>query len=223
MNKFRLSINLLCVLIIAVTSFSVAVGLGEFTKGVVDGVDSVQPDKAVDASSNDQLVYFPTYLSPKDGLLSSRHDNIATADGNDTVPVVMQQAIIAMPVGNIPLSYMICKIVTGMAVLVIFVILIINFLKLTVRINKGNIFDSRNVTLLRRIGILTLTMAGITLVDLLLQSCMVDANIPELRDYSRTLLPALPWTNVLIGLISLLMSKIWEGGLSMKKEQDLTI
>ncbi len=223
MNKFRLSINLLCVLIIAVTSFSVAVGLGEFTKGVVDGVDSVQSEEAVCKPDDGQLVYFPTYLTPNDGLLTSHHDDVATADGKGTVPVVMQQAIIAMPVGSIPLSYMVCKLVIGLAVLVIFVLLIVNFLKLTVRINKGNIFDSRNVMLLRRIGIMTLVMAGLTLIDLLLQSVLVEAHIPQLRDYSRTLLPALPWTNALIGLISLLMSKIWEGGLTMKKEQDLTI
>ncbi|HBC21321.1 MAG TPA: hypothetical protein DC009_04390 [Porphyromonadaceae bacterium] len=223
MSKFRLSINLLCVLIIAVTSFSVAFSLGEFTKGVVDGVDSVQSEDAASESADNQLVYFPTYLTPRDGLLTSRHDNIAAADSNGTVPVVMQQAIIAMPVGSIPLSYMICKVIIGLAVLVIFVLLIINFLKLTVRINRGNIFDNRNVKLLRRIGVQTLMIAGLTLVDLLLQSGLVDAHIPQLRDYSRTLLPALPWTNALIGLISLLMSKIWEGGLSMKKEQDLTI
>lgn len=103
-----------------------------------------------------------------------------------------------------------------------FVGALLAFITFIVRVNRGMIFDKRNITLLRWVGI-GLLAYGIIVVgwDILAQ---VDASkVFRLEGYQVDWLGGITYTPLLLGLIAFVAAQVFAMAAKMKEDQDLTI
>lgn len=211
----KTTVNLLCILIIGILSCSIIVpGINisqAFIKGYNDGVDS-------------EIVYTPVRVSYKvtDSEYFHPDKNIKSADG-ETYPFSSHSGILMVHDNKIPNWYFGVTLASFIAELVLFILLIVEFLQFIININHNRLFDHRNVKRLRRFGIYLIFIALLQCVLGICDDSVVNSlNISD-STVSLEASWGFPWGNLLIGMIALLMSQIWSIALEMKKEQDLTI
>jgi len=96
------------------------------------------------------------------------------------------------------------------------------FIRIVVAVNRSDIFNWRNVRRLRRLGILLIVGFVCVLLPEYLSLCSLR-EVFSLEAYDLTLSDSVKVTNLLLGLIALIVAEIFAIGLKMKEEQDLTI
>ena len=102
-----------------------------------------------------------------------------------------------------------------------FVGALLAFIFFIVRVNRGQIFDKRNITLLRWVGIGLLTFGVIAVVwDMIAQ--MEAAAAFRLEGYRVDWL-GVSYTPLLLGLIAFVAAQVFAMAAKMKEDQDLTI
>ena len=72
-------------------------------------------------------------------------------------------------------------------------------------------------------GILMLFIALTRIITAFIDYNLVSTTLPELENYSYTMSEVMPWTTLLLGLVALLIARIWNMGMVIKREQELTI
>ena len=107
--------------------------------------------------------------------------------------------------------------------LVLYVLLLIQFIRFIVNINRGNIFDNKNVTRLRRFAFYLISISVIKCLGGLIEDCMLAKMNLNLDGYELSTYWEMPWDTMLLGLLALLMAQVWSYGLQLKEEQSLTI
>ena len=106
---------------------------------------------------------------------------------------------------------------------ILFVCFVVAFVKFIININKGRIFVRKNIGLLRRIAWYLISVALLRCAGGIADDTMLSNMPVKLGAYEVTTYWTLPWSVLIIGLISLLMAEIWARGLQMREEQELTI
>lgn len=220
----RTSITLLCILIMAALALSVIMPvyyLGySFGYGVAHGLEHSGAACTQPATSTYDLAF-----NPDIDLFLEPQDTIKTNDGR-SFPVVIERAVIQIPDSDTdpapgaPAVWSaiagILGAVTGVAVLVLFVRFVVN-------INKGRVFDHRNVRLLRLMGILLLAMSLLQVAQGLIDDYMLARTGFGLQGYALSTYWSIPWGSLLFGLIALLMAQVWARGLALQRDHELTI
>lgn len=222
----KTSINLLCVLIIAILAGSIllpaAMASYYFVAGMLANAETTaevapQPDTVIDTSS---LVVIA--MQPGREKLAAPTDTIKFDDGRE-FPAVITSANIYVPdaemQSNLDTVSLICTILSTICL----ILLIIELIKFMISINKGQIFNSLNVKRLRRFGIYLILIAAIECMSGLFQENSIVSMGLELEGYDITALWSIPWQHLLLGFLALLMSQVWAYGLSLKEEHELTI
>ena len=102
------------------------------------------------------------------------------------------------------------------------ILCIICFLKFIININQEKVFHWKNVSLLKKLGVVLIL---IYLMEFLCNyiSTISVARAVELKYYSFDYITTVGSTNLLLGIISLLIAGVFAKGLKIKEEQDLTI
>ena len=116
-------------------------------------------------------------------------------------------------------------VVTGLASLVSTVAIVwalVLFIRLVVSVNRSDIFNWRNVRRLRRLGVLLIVGFVCVLLPEYLSLCSLR-EVFALESYDLILSDSVKVTNLLLGLIALIVAEVFAIGLKMKEEQDLTI
>ncbi|WP_071148025.1 DUF2975 domain-containing protein [Bacteroides ndongoniae] len=223
-------LNILCAIVLLVMGWSVGVslyymGLG-MTKGVQMGMDAAREmmeegnSVKLDEVSNMQAVsLFPKFLGEWERELFT--DSIRNEKTGRYVPMAYSNLMVSVPVET-PAWQKVASSVMGFLVLVANVWALVLFIRIVVSVNRSDIFNWRNVRRLRRLGILLI----VGFVCVLLSEYMALCNLREafaLEAYDLALPDSVKVTNLLLGLISLIVAEVFAIGLKMKEEQDLTI
>lgn len=214
-------LNILCVIVMLVLSYSVLEGLYYFGVGFKAGVELGTSAEMSLAKKKELMNMEIIHLIPKnvsgdffpDSILNEKSGKYVPASyGEMTVSVNAKPSI----VGKV-LSFLadIVDLVMVVWAIVIFVLFIVS-------INKSDIFNWKNVYRLRRLGILLIISFGCTLFKAFLTVYDVE-KVFSLANYSLSLTDMLSTTLLVVGLASLIIAEVFAIGLKMKEEQDLTI
>lgn len=216
----RTSINILCILIVCILFCSmvmpaVYIGLG-FTEGVKTGYGSYEEtEMANTAPLNVCFGNSPSrFINPSDSV---------TFDNGETYPVCINSGMLSVPVDKVPVWSIVIASACSITSFVIFIFLVISFVKFIIDINKDRIFVRKNVKRLRRVAIFLITIAllqcasGIT-SDIAVAGMGLTENGYPISSYW-----TMPWSNLLLGLLALLVAQVWMRAIEMKEEQELTI
>ena len=222
MNQTR--INILCILIICIMAASmilpiyfIGMSFGSgFSKGFAMGSD----DAEVELYSNHTPVDLSFSVAPSEyGVMP---DTLVTDDGQ-RLPMMLDRATVLIPdsTRSDALEWMIIGCYA--AGVILFVCFVVAFVKFIININKGRIFVRKNIGLLRRIAWYLISVALLRCAGGIADDTMLSNMPVKLGAYEVTTYWTLPWSVLIIGLISLLMAEIWARGLQMREEQELTI
>lgn len=219
------SINILCVVIICLIVASFILPTYElgyyFGAGVKTGIEA--------GESNDSTMVIQDYtplsvaFSADINTFTQTPDSITVKGSNTHLPLTLTQGDLYVPNGEISTWYYAVSLISGVLMIVTLILLLIKFIRFISNINKDKVFDDANVKLLRQLGILLLIVAILQIINGV-ASEIVIAGLPyEFEGYAYSAYWQLPWSNAIIGFVSLLMAQIWAKGIQMRKEQELTI
>lgn len=121
------------------------------------------------------------------------------------------------------LTMMIGSSVVNLAVLVLIIMALVDFIRFIVAINRNHIFEYRNVRFLNRVGIYMLVVAALLIICGVASELVSAPFIPHIEGYEVARNWSLPVSEILIGLLALLMAQIWRRAIILKEEQALTI
>ena len=207
-------LNILCAIVLLVMGWSVGIsvyymGLG-MTKGVQMGMDAAR-EKLEDGNSA-QL----ERVSNLRTVYSVRNEKTGRY-----VPMAYTNLMVSVPVET-PAWQKVASTLMGLLVLVANVWALVLFIRLVVSVNRSDIFNWRNVRRLRRLGVLLIVGFVCVLLPEYLSLCSLREAF-ALESYDLILSDSVKITNLLLGLIALIVAEVFAIGLKMKEEQDLTI
>ncbi len=223
-------LNILCAVVLLVMGWSVGVslyymGLG-MTKGVQMGMDAAREiqegrsyDKLQQVNNLRNISLFPKFLKAHKGDIFT--DSVRNEKTGQYVPMAYTNLMVSVPVEK-PVWQNVVSGGMGMLALVSGVWALVLFIRIVVAVNRSDIFNWRNVRRLRRLGILLIVGFVCVLLPEYLSLCSLR-EVFSLEAYDLTLSDSVKVTNLLLGLIALIVAEIFAIGLKMKEEQDLTI
>lgn len=198
-----------------------------FFAGFADGLRQVEmmeqgklkPEDALDVMATSPL---DISFNPEISNIYFGSDSITFSNG-EKYPIILNRAIVVVPAekNDSPLSWLAVAIYISCSVL--FVLLMIEFIKFIININRGEIFSDSNVVRLKRFAWYLISIALLNIAAGVIEDYIVAGMGLKLDGYYPTAYWMIPWANLLLGLVALLMSQIWSRGLEMKEEQELTI
>lgn len=219
-------INILCIAIISVILASVVLptyqlgyyfGAG-FKEGMQSAKNGSEVSKVLDENTPLALAFAPSIEK-----ITNAPDSLLDKSTGEILPITINKASIFVSNEFVPYSYNYVVLICDLLNLVILVILIVKFIRFIININRNVVFERCNVKLLRQLGVMMLSLAFISIAMGVYGEFMVSRLPYELSGYDYSYYWQLPWGNLLIGLVSLLMAQVWAKGIKMREEQELTI
>lgn len=212
----RTSINILCLIIIAILTSNVISLTWTGVEGLLDGYDA-----AGSAVEESWLPMTARLIRPQ-GMPVENPDTMMLDSGR-AYPVIFRDVTLLVPDRYFSTGYMASQLIYMTVSIVLFVTLTVQFLKFIININKGRIFERVNLRHLRLFGICLLALAVMQCLigiydDYILSSLGMDSDGIVVRGVW-----SMPWSTMLIGCLALLMERIWSVALRMREEQELTI
>lgn len=221
-------LNILCVIVMLVLSYSVLEAGYYFFLGVKLGAEAgieIAKNNIPDSLEYREMVnmrvigLLPHGLSTKGVRLLS--DSVYNEKSAAYVPASYSSMVISVethtPVWkrtvNILLTFLHLGLLAWGVVL---------FIRLIISINKSDIFNWRNVRRLRRLGVVLI----LGFCSVLAGSYIDVASVREvfsLRGYDLSVSEIVDITTLVLGLCALIVGEVFAIGLKMKEEQDLTI
>ncbi len=208
-------LNILCVLVFVVMAigtvpFAYALGLG-FVMGVEQGSTSSEIDRMANAP---QL-----YVMPH----ASRIDHATVRNAVDGKEVAVWPELVSVDLAvDYPGWYKPVNMFAQTLGVIAIAAIAVLFLKLIVRVNRGYVFEWRNVRLLRWLGALELAGSLMLTVMQMYGASIVSAQF-RIKGFSTEYFSYISATELSIGLVALIAAEIFAIGLKMKEEQELTI
>lgn len=218
----KTSINILCILIIGILSVSVllpAYYIGaDFTDGVRASLELSSKNPEIDDFSHPIDVNFE---SSSDLMLQPR-DTITFDDGR-SLPVIVRRAYVLVEDSKLPHTPVYIGEIAFLLSLVCLVLLIIQFVKFIVNINRGKIFVEDNIKRLRRVSYYLIGISLLNVIAGLSHEYLVHSTGLTLEGYSISAFWALPFSNLLLGLLALLVAQVWSRGIELEEEVKFTV
>lgn len=218
----KTSINILCILIIGILSVSVLlpayyIGAG-FTDGVRAGLELSSKNLEIDDFSHPIDVNFE---SDSEMMIQPR-DTITFDDGR-SLPVIVRRAYVLIEDSKLPHAPVYIGEIAFLLSLVCLILLIIQFVKFIVNINRGKIFVEDNIKRLRRVSYYLIGISLLNVIVGLSQEYLVHSTGLTLEGYSISAFWALPFSNLLLGLLALLVAQVWSRGIELEEEVKFTV
>lgn len=111
---------------------------------------------------------------------------------------------------------------TQLLAIVCMIAIVVLFLKLIIRVNRGQVFEWRNVRLLRWLGGLELGGSIVTTAIQIYGASIINSQF-SISGFATDYFSYISVTELSIGLVALIAAEIFAIGLKMKEEQDLTV
>ena len=227
----KTSINILCILIILLITGSILTPVLYFSKffyaGFKSGIE--QTDDTDNGAAGDDNTYDPSefniadiYFEPDISTIISSNDSLVFENG-EQYQTIISRATLMIPKDDWMSSYSWVVDVLYLACLVLYVQLLIQFIRFIININRGNIFVMKNVTRLRRFAWYLISISVLKCIAGTIEDYTLSALNLKITGYTMSAYWEMPWGTMLLGLLALLMAQIWSLGMQMKEEQELTI
>jgi len=224
----KTSINILCILIILTIGASImapAFKLSSiFISGFMAGWQQASTSNEASGSMNsieDSLPLDVAFMPDASTVMHGK-DCITFEDGN-SYPVIYDRVALLVPDKEIPIYLSLTPTLLNLACFVLFIFLAIEFIRFIVNINKGLVFDIKNVKRLKRFSYYLISIAILRCAAGIIDDMTLSSFGLNLQGYSLSASWSFPWVSLILGLLALLMARIWERGIEMKEEQELTI
>lgn len=144
-------------------------------------------------------------------------------DNGVTLPIIMDTATVLVPENSkahwpdaIICIIGVLQVLLLIATLVLFILFIVN-------ISKERIFVIANAKYLRTLSICVLGIALLECTGGIIGDVAVNSLHLTSKGYTLSADWKFPWDSMLIGLVGLLMATVWERGIKIREEQELTI
>ncbi len=217
----KISINTLCIILIAILATNVLSVCWASADAFMAGWNSgLNPEEE---SQIEVTTPFKMKVIREGRSRFAPTDTIYLEDGR-VYPAMVDRATVLLPSHDVPLAAEIVNAVTVLASFVLLILLIIQFVKFILNINREQIFESKNVRHLRRFGIYLLAIACLQcFTGLYNDYILARLNLTDSTGLALADAWTIPWSDFLIGCLALLMAQIWARGIKMRELQDLTI
>lgn len=213
-------LNILCVLILLILGYSVFESLymigvaaksgiesGKHTKmNAVQKVERIQHMKVIAVMSNDPVAFADSVYNEKTG---------------EYVPAMYNRMIISMKTGTSTWQMMVMMVLAYLQLFVT-VFAVTLFVRLIMSINRSNIFSWKNVRRLRKIGVSMILCFLCSAIPVWIASYQLSG-VFAIKGYSSNLSELISTTNLVLGMVALIIGEVFAIGLKMKEEQELTI
>ena len=169
----------------------------------------------------DQYVEAPTVNLMPARFVGLNHGTIINKVTGESVDFWPERIAVNMPV-SYPQWFMVVNEVSRYLVYALLIAIVVLFLKLIVRVNRGMVFEWRNVRLLRWLGGIELAGSIVTTVIQIYGASIISGQfgvggfVPDYFSYVSVM-------ELTVGLVALIVAEIFAVGLKMKEEQDLTV
>lgn len=221
----KTSVYILSVIVIAVLACSVLApafrlistaaegfiaGFNAGMESAESGITAPKIDTSIEVNFKPQI---STMIAPPDTLALS----------GEAKPIVLEKAAVMVSDSKIPGWY---PWVTGFCYpleIILLIILIWKFLKFTINISKGRIFEKCNVRLLRQFSYMLLAIALLEICSGIANDIIFSGFGFNLEGYRLSAYWDFPWSDILLGSTGLLMAQVWSIGMDLKQDQELTI
>ena len=211
-------LNILCLLVfvaVAIGFIPVVYGLGlGFSAGLTSG-------ESGDVSTLEQMVSAEAVNLMPVGAGELSAGTIRNELSGDTVAIWPERIYVGGTIGYpawFEWAYGACRLLAAMSLLVIVVL----FLKLIVRVNRGRVFEWSNVRLLRWLGGIELVASIVTTVFQIYGASLASGQF-AVKGFAPDYFSYISVMELTIGLVALIVAEIFAVGLKMKEEQELTI
>lgn len=227
-------LNILCVIVILVLSYSVLESLYYMGVGASLGVkvsaeaveemknnsDTLKQRNNISELANIKYVaVIPHAIAGKEGELLC--DSVYNEKTGKFVSTMHATMLIGLETQEGMVSKVLSKLL-GFLNTIAIVWAIVLFIKIIVAINRSNIFNWRNVRRLRRLGGLLVVGFGCSFLSEYLSLCSLR-DVLTLSNYDFVLSDMVSITTLVLGLSALIVGEVFAIGLKMKDEQELTI
>jgi hypothetical protein len=218
-------LNILCVIVVLVLSYSVFETGYYFIVGVKAGVEAGIDGNASEASQKKlmnmkYISLLPEHLSGlgDNGLFQ---DSIYNERSGEYVPVSFNSMMVSVDTESTTLEQTAFTLLNFLHI-VICVWSIVLFVRLVISINKSDIFNWKNVHRLRLLGAALIISFCTALLPAYLTFRSVG-NVFSVHGYELHLSDTVNTTTLVLGISTLIVAEVFAIGLKMKEEQDLTI
>ena len=217
-------LNILCVIVMLVLSYSVLEAGYYFFIGAKAGVEAVA-DKKPDISAQKDIMNMkyislvPESFSVSDGALF--RDSVFNEKSGEHVPVTYASMLVSVDSHPAMWEIVTEKVLTFLQ-MGMYIWAIVLFIRLIISINKSDIFNWKNVRRLRRLGIALIIGFSCSLVTTYLTFRSVE-EVFSIQGYDLVISDIVSSTTLVLGLSALIVGEVFAIGLKMKEEQDLTI
>lgn len=214
------TINFLTVIIILLVAASVGGSLYESGRLLGQGFAAGFAGTEEDALTSNTPVTLS--FEPEIEEITNPGNSVELTDGSK-MPVIIQRASVMIPDNKIVIGYSITVVAAGLVNAVLFVLLLVAFFRFILNINRNRIFEWCNVKCLRQIGWYLIIIGLVVVISRLIYGILLSDLSLSIEGYSVKLIDSLPLSDLIIGIVTLLMAEIWSRGISMREEQELTI
>lgn len=220
-------LNILCLIVMLVLSYSVLENGYNFLLGLRVGVSAGTDMAEKDSKPEDlqklmnmKLISLRSHsFSVSNGTFF--HDSVYNEKSGKYVPAVYSIMAVSVDNPSARTSTLMSSLLTLLQ-LGLYIWAIVLFIRLIISINKSDIFNWRNVRRLRYMGAaLILGFSCLFLVAYLGYRSATE--VFSLRGYDLIFSDLVDITMLVLGLCSLIVGEVFAIGLKMKEEQDLTI
>lgn len=217
-------LNILCLIVMLVLSYSVLAQAYYFFIGAKAGVEVAVKDGQSKTASRELLNMKYINLTPHSFSLTDGHffcDSVYNEKSGTYVPAAYSSMAVIVDIHPAVWETILGSILPFLE-LILYIWAIVLFLRLIISINKSDIFNWKNVRRLRRLGFALVAGFCCTFAAAYLALREVE-EVFTLSNYDLNLSDAVSITTLVLGLCSLIVGEVFAIGLKMKEEQDLTI
>ena len=219
----KTTIYILSVIVLAITAASVLIptynaislGVEGFSMGLADGLEETPGHKGDD-------IPLVVKFKPETMQMLQPTDSI-NFNNAQRYPIVIDRVTVMVPEGSVSSWTLTFNVVSLVLSLVCLGILLWKFIRFIANISKERIFVSENVKLLRISSYMLFAISAIEILSGVFTDHIIASLAFELKGYDITSSWIFPWSNLMLGAISLLMAQIWARGLEIQQDQELTI
>ena len=214
-------LNLLCLLVMLVLSYSVFSTLYDFGRGVSAGLKMAKNIKADKAAKNDNPALHLKLAAFTPDNFTCFTDSVYNEKTSSYVPAMYSQLIVSVKT-NPSMCTMLISGILSLLEFISIALSVVFFIRIIISINKSDIFNWKNVSRLRWLGAALTFSFTCSLVALIISHYEL-ADAFALKGYSMHLSELLSITTLVLGIISFIIAEVFAIGLRLQEEQELTI
>lgn len=231
----KTKLNIFCVLVILAMTLSAVPFVHRFCTGMAAGIATVTQVVSQEGKDSVAIETEMNELIAKYEAISKGADVTMLLDLGDLQPVTVRNKLtgkdvdvymdgatyVNMPQEDNALVEGTCTAADILAC-VLGIVVLVCFIRFVVRVNKGRVFDWKNVSLLRTIGWCELACTLVTVASAKLQVYEL-AKLLQPEGYELSWTARFNGTDLVLGFVALALAEVFALGLKMREEQELTI